>query len=54
MHLALFIAAGIVALAAIAVVVLLRGPDRARAETPAPVATSATVQSDEPQARFAA
>ena len=54
MHLALFIAAGIVALAAIAVVVLLRGPDRARAETPAPVTSSATVQSDEPQARFAA
>jgi EmrB/QacA subfamily drug resistance transporter len=36
MHLALFIAAGVVAVAAIAVAVLLRGHDRAAASTPVP------------------
>src|SRR5215472_3058684 len=51
MHLALFIAAGIVAAAAIAVVILLRGHDRAASGIPAP----ATVRPDGPEAsRFAA
>jgi hypothetical protein len=51
MHLALFIAAGIVAAAAIAVVILLRGHDRAASGIPAPAA----VRPDGPEAsRFAA
>jgi hypothetical protein len=51
MHLALFIAAGIVAVAAIAVVILLRGHDLASAGTPA----SVPVPADRPETdRFAA
>jgi EmrB/QacA subfamily drug resistance transporter len=53
MHLALFIAAGIVAAAAIAVAVLLRGHDRVPVENTA--GTRVPVRSDEPEAsRFAA
>jgi hypothetical protein len=53
MHLALFIAAGIVAAAAIAVAVLLRGQDRVPVENTA--GTRVPVRSDEPDAsRFAA
>jgi MFS family permease len=53
MHLALFIAAGIVAVAAVAVAILLRGHDRVPVENTA--GTRSPVRSDEPEAsRFAA
>jgi hypothetical protein len=53
MHLALFIAAGIVAVAAVAVAVLLRGHDRVPTENTA--RTRVPVRSEEPEAsRFAA
>jgi MFS family permease len=50
MHLALFIAAGIVAAAAIAVVILLRGHDRAPDENTAGIPAPAPVRSDGPEA----
>jgi len=50
MHLALFIAAGIVAAAAIAVVILLRGHDRAPDEDTAGIQAPAAVRPDGPEA----
>ena len=46
MHLTLLIAAGIMVIAAIAVAILLRGQDRAPAETPAPAGAPASARPD--------